>query len=351
MKHRIDVKRCQGRVRLYRKQVDPGLQKLLQRVSDHVEGEEEHCRHDPDETRDRRIAPGQDLVDLKASLPFYALPRLYDRRLAHTADKRIAHIRDRGRPVESPFLLHLSDQMLAGLPLILIELKRLNDTLISLYHLVGCEPDRNIRRFTVVLDQVHDGVNTAVHSAAVIVRFTEILSPRFLLVIGHMHGMADQFINAFIGRCRDRDDRDAKHILHGIDPDTASVSPHLVHHIERQHHRNIQLHQLHCQVHVPLNIGRVGDIDDPLGMFPQNKLSCNQFLAAVGGHGINAGKVRHERVFFPSDHSVLSVHCHAGEVSYVLIGTCQLVEQRGLPAVLVSCQGKGDLRSLRESCG
>ena len=59
-------------------------------------------------------------------------------------------------------------------------------------------------------------------------------------------------------------------------------------------------------------------------------------------HGIDPGQVSDQCVGMPLNGSVFSVHRDAGEVSHVLIGSCEPVEQRGLSAVLVAdkCESK-----------
>ncbi len=59
-------------------------------------------------------------------------------------------------------------------------------------------------------------------------------------------------------------------------------------------------------------------------------------LLSVRREGVNARKVSHFGVFLPADGAALSVDRNAGEVSYVLICPCELVEQRRLSAVLIA---------------
>ena len=49
-----------------------------------------------------------------------------------------------------------------------------------------------------------------------------------------------------------------------------------------------------------------------------------------------------------ADHAVLPVYCNAREIAHMLPGSSQLVEQRGLSAVLIPHQGKGQGLSLRQ---
>ena len=148
----------------------------------------------------------------------------------------------------------------------------------------------------MVLDQMHDTVKTSVNCPAILRFGAEILSSGALLVFGHMDGMVDQLGNAFVLGSRDRNDRHAKHLLHLVNQNRAAILPNLVHHVQRDDHRNIQLHQLHRQVQVPFNVCRVHDVDDALRMVVQNKLPGDNLLVRVGRHRINAGKICHQRI-------------------------------------------------------
>ena len=77
-----------------------------------------------------------------------------------------------------------------------------------------------------------------------------------------MKGMVYQLIHALILGGRDGNDRDAQHGLHLVDAHRAAVAAHLVHHVQRQHHGGVQLHELHRQVEVALDVGGIHDVDD-----------------------------------------------------------------------------------------
>ena len=163
-----------------------------------------------------------------------------------------------------------------------------------------------------------------------------------------MDGVVDQFINAFIGRRRDRNDGDPQHLFHLVDPDTAAVPAHLIHHVESQYHGNADLHQLHRQIQIALNVRGVHDVNDSPGMFPENKLPRDNLLTAVRGHGVNTRQIRDQRVVTPADHAVFSVYRDAGEIAYMLIGSGELVKERRLAAVLVAGQRESQLCAFRE---
>ena len=136
--------------------------------------------------------------------------------------------------------------------------------------------------------------------------------------------------------------------LHAVDVDGAAVGRHLIHHIERHHHRDVHLQKLHGQIEIPGNVGGVDDIDDRLWFFVQHEAAGNELLTAVGGHGIDAGQIRHQRVVPAPDDAVFPADRDAGEIAYMLIGAGELVEQGGLSAVLVADQRKGQRCTIRQ---
>ena len=82
----------------------------------------------------------------------------------------------------------------------------------------GCsKTDRNTGRFCVVFDQMHNTVQTTVYSTAMIFCITEILSAGLLLVFCDMHGMCDQFADAFIFCGRNGNNGNTEHFLHLVD--------------------------------------------------------------------------------------------------------------------------------------
>ena len=103
----------------------------------------------------------------------------------------------------------------------------------------------------------------------------------------------------------------------------------------------MHLQELDCEIEVPLDVRGVHDVDDGRGLLIQDEAAGDDLLAAVGGHGVDAGEVRDQRLGVTLDDPVLPVHGDAGEVAHVLVGAGELVEEGGLPRVLVAHQGKG----------
>ncbi len=121
-------------------------------------------------------------------------------------------------------------------------------------------------------------MQTPVHCAPVVVRLTEILPSRAFLIFGDMHRMVRQLRNPLVFCRGNRYNRNTEQLLQLIDTDCAPVFPHLVHHIQCKHHRNIQLQKLHCQIQIALNVGRVHNIDNSLWVLIKHKIPCDNLL-------------------------------------------------------------------------
>ena len=153
------------------------------------------------------------------------------------------------------------------------------------------KPQRKICLLGVVLNQMNDRMETAMHRTAVIVLITEVLPQRTFLVFGHMDRMPDQLIHALVLCGGDRNDRHPQHVLHGVDIYRAAVGIDLIHHVEGNNHRHIHFQQLHRQIQIALDIGRIDDIDDAVGLFLQHKVPRYQFFTGIRRHGINTRQV------------------------------------------------------------
>ena len=123
--------------------------------------------------------------------------------------------------------------------------------------------------------------------------------------------------------------------------DGAAVSLYLIHHIQGKDHRNIELHQLHREIQIPLDVRSIYDVDDTRGMLIQNKLPGDNLFACIGRKGIDPGKIRDTRIRMIPDWPALLVHRNPGKISHVLVRPGQLIEQCRLAAVLVPGQRKG----------
>ena len=151
-----------------------------------------------------------------------------------------------------------------------------------------------------------------------------------------------RLVDALVFHCRDGHHRQAQLSLHGVDAYRAPVVAHLVHHVQCQHHGHIELHELHGEIQVALDVGGIDDVDDALGVGFQDELARHDFLVGVGRERVDARQVGHRCVGVSLDGAALLVDGHSREVAHVLIGAGELVEQGGFAAILVAGKGKGE---------
>ncbi len=348
MKGRADACGGKGAVGDAGKGVDAHGKQILQEQADHMEGEVEHQAHDGDEGRDGGVFAGEDTVQALAALALAALPGLLDRDAADAGDKVKAHLRDGGSPVEAALFFHLENNVLNHLRLILIQLELLLDQPVALNELAGGKARGQAGSLGVVFDQVGDAMQAAVDRAAVLGLVAEVLAKRALLIFGNVQGVADKLVHAGVFRRGDGDHRHAELGLHAVDIHAAAVGGDLVHHVERNDHGDAHFQKLHGQIEVALNVGGVDNVDDGLGLFLENEVARDDLFAGIGGHGVDAGQVRDQGIGVLADLAVLAVDGDAGEIANVLVRAGELVEQRGLAAVLVAHKGKGQGCAVRQ---
>ena len=157
--------------------------------------------------------------------------------------------------------------------LILRQLERLDDEIITLDDLCRRKSYRNTCILRMILDQMHDRVNASVNSAAVIVFTAEIGSSGSLLILCNVDRVLNQLMRTFVPQRRYRNDRNPQFLFHLINTDRAAVPLQLIHHVQREHDWNVQLQKLHRQIKIPFDICRVHDIYDAGRLFIQNKLT------------------------------------------------------------------------------
>ena len=250
---------------------------------------------------------------------FFTLFGANHRFVAHLFDKIKPHVRNRSGTVQPPLCFHLADDMFQGFLFIFIQLQAIPDQDISLCKLGSCKPHRNLRFFCMIFNKMHDRMQTPMHGTAVFLTVAKIHPSGALLILCHMNRMGNQLFNAFVFGCGNRNNRNAQKRLHLINQNGTAVFPHLIHHIKRQHHRDIQLHQLHRQIKVPFDICRIHDIDNSFWVLLQQKVSRHNLFAGIGGHRINAREIRYQRIFLSTDLTVLSVYRNTRKVSDMLI--------------------------------
>ena len=157
-----------------------------------------------------------------------------------------------------------------------------------------------------------------------------------------MYGVVHHLVNALVLHSADRDDGYAEHPLHAVDADGSAVALQLVHHIECQHHRYTQFHQLHSEVEVALDVCGIHNVDDAARLVFEDETAADDFFAGVGTEAVDAGEVGDGGFGMALDDAILAVDGHAREVADMLVAARQLIKQCGLSAVLIAYEGKGE---------
>ena len=184
--------------------------------------------------------------------------------------------------------------------------------------------------------------------AVVVPLVAEILAGGALLILGDVQGVLHQLLDALVLGGGDGHHRDAQELFHAVHVHGAAVGRHLVHHVESHHHGHVHFEELDRQIEVPFDVRGVHDVYDGRGFLVEDKAAGDDLLAGIGGHGIDAGEVGDEGLGVALDDAVLPVHGDAREVAHVLVGAGELVEQGGLPRVLVAHQSEGKGGALGE---
>ena len=149
-------------------------------------------------------------------------------------------------------------------------------------------------------------------------------------------GAVNQFRNALPLECADRHNGNPEFPTHFFDINGTAVGTHLVHHIQCEYHRNVQLEQLHGQIQVALNVGSVRDIDDTIRFLVQDVIAGDNLLLRIGAQRIDPRQVDDRAIRLSADLPDLLLHRHAREVADMATHPRQGIEKRGFPAVLVS---------------
>ena len=233
--------------------------------------------------------------------------------------------------------------MLDQLQLVLVQIQPGADVLVSLDQFGGGKAHRDAGGLGVVLDLVDHPMDAAVDRAG----RTKIVHRGVDSVPGHVDRHSDQLIHALVLYGGDGYHWDAQGLTEALDVDGAAAAGDLVHHVQSQHHGDSHLHQLQCQVQVPLDVGGVDDVDDAVGPLIEDKVPGDDLLRRVGPNGVDARQVHHRAVLLSPDGAGLLVYRHAGKVAHVLVGAGELVEKSGFAAVLISgqCEDHGFLTS------
>ena len=184
----------------------------------------------------------------------------------------------------------------------------------------------------VVLDKVGYRVNASMYSSAL----AEVNTGRLYFLFSHLDSLTYAIVNTFVFSRAYRDNGNTELIREQIYVDSAAVFSHLVHHIEREHHRDLHFEKLKSEIKVSFDIRSVNYIDYSVGALVENKISCKYLLVCVGADRVYTGKVYDRDVFNSAYLTYLCVDRDSGEVSYVAVSSGEAVEKSGLTAILIA---------------
>ena len=356
--HRADdlirAKRRKRHVRGLDTRVDEVLEQTLQRRADHAKREPKHERHDGEKRGNRGITTREHAVDCHGTLVLATLPRLDHAGAAHALDEGKAHVRKSGEAIRAGLLLHLANDVSDTLQLVLVKAEGLDYELVPLDEL-GCRKANGDRRGArVVLDQLGDTVDAAVERAVVrrvLGARAEVDAAGTLAIARDVHRMFHKLADTLVLGGGDGNHGHAEQALEQVHVDGAAVGGDLVHHVERDDHGAVELHELERQIEVTLDVRGINDVDHGVGVGVNDELATHDLLARVGRERVDAREVRDRRLGVIANLSVLAINRHAGEVADVLVRAGQTVEERGLAAVLVAGEREGEGLALRHRLG
>ena len=128
-----------------------------------------------------------------------------------------------------------------------------------------------------------------------------------------------------------------------FDIDAVALPTDQVHHVQGNHHRNADLHQLCGQVEVAFQVRRVDDVQDNIGAFLNQIITRNHLFQRIGREGVDARQVCYDNVFVVFQASFLLLNRDARPVADKLVRAGQGIEQRCLAAVRIAREGNADL--------
>lgn len=106
----------------------------------------------------------------------------------------------------------------------------------------------------------------------------EIHAHRYFPIARDVYRVVDKLVDTLVFRRGDRNDRYTEYLLKLVDEDRAAVGAYLVHHVEGEHHRYPELHELHGEVEIAFDIRSVNDVDDTAGVGVQQKIPGDYLL-------------------------------------------------------------------------
>ena len=310
--------------------------------------------HDEDEHRDRPDFMRQDRVDLCAALDRALLLAARKRSCRYALDVAVAAIRHGAlviahrvcRRVVPHDRVHLLRRFRR-------QAQRIAHPVVPFQELDLCPVQREVRRLCIRFHQFADAV--VLHVGVIVIYIVRLDVEAFMELrmrrIDELLRAADQLVNPLPGARTDWHHGDAKLQRQALAVDLVAVLFHLVHHVEGDDHRPLQLEQLHGQVQVALKVRTIHDVDDGIRLFVDDVIPRYDLFHRVGGKRIDARQI-HERHLMPLraersavcacglDLPFFFLDRYAGPVADIFLPARHGVEERCFPAVRVAGKRK-----------
>ena len=172
----------------------------------------------------------------------------------------------------------------------------------------------------------------------------EAVRPCVILVVGCS---VEQNVQAPALPCGYRYDGYAEHFRQAVQVYFHAPLGNNVHHVQGEDNGPAKLQKLQGQVEAALKGRGVHHVDDDVHVTTQNVLTCNPFLHGVGCQAVGSGQIHQVEKMPVLPHDTFHLlHCHAGPVGYLELGSCVGVEECGLAAVGVADKADGHLALL-----
>jgi len=157
------------------------------------------------------------------------------------------------------------------------------------------------------------------------------------------HNRVEKLVHAEILVAHRLDDGGAQKVGQLLGVENTALGARRVAHIEGQHERHAQLHDLHSQVQVPLQVGRVDDVDDDVGPLIYDEVPGHHLFRGVGSEAVGAGQIddAHAHLTVPTG-TLLPLHGDSSVIAHMLAPARKVAEHGGLAGIRVPRQGDDD---------
>ena len=176
---------------------------------------------------------------------FLALVAFDDRALDYFFYEFVAHFGERGVSVKPGIVLHLDYAVVEQIALVAVEFELVRHIVAALNELCRAEAARQVKARGVVFDKMHYSVDASVDGRTV---GAEVPDLRQSFALCDLQSLVNK-LGHTLALCRTyRHNGNTERVAHLLDIYCAAVRAHLVHHIEREHHRHAQLEQLQSEI-------------------------------------------------------------------------------------------------------